>query len=176
MNKIFAKKNIPWFKSDLYFVGDYTVIILSYKLNPFKIECFQPIDQNMDAQVLCSKEICLIERCLFVLSLTPIAINICVKANMKKSIISILQPILDFYQIKANNCGIFLVILIFTKEQFFLNLIKFEKQNSGNCVLNINDSCSSIDSQHILVVHKQQTTCILFFLNLIYIIFYCCLC
>lgn len=25
MNKILSKKNIPWYKSDLYFVGDYTV-------------------------------------------------------------------------------------------------------------------------------------------------------
>ncbi|CAF0758450.1 unnamed protein product [Brachionus calyciflorus] len=120
LSKIFTKKNIPWYKCDLYFVEDYS-----------------PIDPNMDAQVLGSKEISLVERSLFALSLIPIAINLCVKANMKKTIGSILQPILDFYQIKNTNCGLFL-------------------QNSGNCPLNINDLCSSIDGQHILVVHKQQ--------------------
>ncbi|CAF0915606.1 unnamed protein product [Brachionus calyciflorus] len=120
LSKIFHKKNIPWYKCDLYFVGDY-----------------KAVDQNMDSHVLCSKEICLVERSLFVLSLIPIAINLCVKANMKRTLGSVLQPILDYYQIKTLNCGIFL--------------------NPGNLSVNLNDSCSSIDGQHILVVHKQQS-------------------
>lgn len=95
LNKIFIKKNIPWYKCDLYFVGDYS-----------------QIDQQMDAQLLGSKEICLVERCLFVLSLIPIAINLCVKSNLKKTIGSILQPILDSYQIKTNNSLIYLVNFI----------------------------------------------------------------
>lgn len=69
----------------------------------------KPVDQQMDAQVLGSKEICLIERSLFVLSLIPIAINLCVKANLKKPISTIIQPILDFYQIKLEKCTIYLV-------------------------------------------------------------------
>ena len=63
----------------------------------------------MDASQLGSKEICLVERSLFVLSLIPIAINLCVKANLKKTIGTILQPILDSYQIKSTNIAIYLV-------------------------------------------------------------------
>jgi len=120
LSKIFMKKNVPWYKCDLYFVEDY-----------------QPVDQQMDAQVLGSKEICLIERSLFVLSLIPIAINLCVKANLKKPISTIIQPILDFYQIKLEKCTIYL--------------------NSANMILNLNDLCSTIDGQHVLIAHKNQT-------------------
>ena len=94
--KIFSKKGVPWYKCDLYFVGDYSII-----------------DSQADAQMLGSKEICLVERCLFVISLIPIAINLCVKANMKKTIASVLQPILDSYQIKSNIVTIYLVNIFF---------------------------------------------------------------
>ena len=63
----------------------------------------------MEAHLLGSKEIVIAERSLFILSLIPIAINLCVKANKKKNIIKVLQPILDHYQIKTNNCIIYLV-------------------------------------------------------------------
>jgi hypothetical protein len=65
----------------------------------------------MDAQHLGSKEICLVERCLFIISLIPISINLCVKSNLKKSIHSTIQPILEFYQIQTNNCSIHLVCI-----------------------------------------------------------------
>lgn len=63
----------------------------------------------MDADVIASKEICLVERCLFALSLIPIAINLCIKANHKKCIGNILQPILDLYQVDTSECAIYLV-------------------------------------------------------------------
>lgn len=91
----------------------------------------------MDSQSLGSKEIYLEERCLFALSLIPIAINICVKANLKKSINSVLQPILDSYQIKNTNCAVYL--------------------NSANYTLNLSELCATIDNQHVLVVHKHQS-------------------
>jgi hypothetical protein len=119
LNKIFIKKNVPWFKCDLYYVGDY-----------------QSIDPQMDAQFLGSKEICLIERCLFVISLVPISINLCVKSNLKKSINSTIQPILEYYQIQTNTCVIHL--------------------NSGNFSINLKDPCSCIDNQHLLIVNKHQ--------------------
>ena len=97
LSKIFLRKSVPWYKCDLYFVGDYSLI-----------------DSQADAQILGSKEICLVERCLFVISLIPIAINLCVKANSKKTIASALQPILDSYQIKSSSVTIYLVnILLF---------------------------------------------------------------
>ena len=97
----------------------------------------QPVDQQMDSQALGTKEIYLEERCLFALSLIPIAINICVKANLKKSINSVLQPILDSYQIKNTNCAVYL--------------------NSANYTLNLSELCATIDNQHVLVVHKHQS-------------------
>ncbi|RNA12906.1 regulator of G- signaling loco-like isoform X1, partial [Brachionus plicatilis] len=126
LSKIYIKKNLPWYKSDLYFVGNYSTV-----------------DQNMNAQILISKEICLVERSLFVLSLIPVAINLCIKANMKKPINLVLQPILDHYQINMSSCSIFLL------------------QNSGIQNLNLNDFCSSIDYQNVLVVHKQPSNRIL---------------
>jgi hypothetical protein len=125
LSKIFHKKNLPWYKCDLNFVGDN-----------------QPINQFADAQILGSKEIYLSERSLFVLSLTPIAINLCVKAPLKRPIHQILQPILDSFQIKTNNCIIYM--------------------NSTSNSLNLNDLCSVIDNQHVLTVHKHQTNCIFF--------------
>lgn len=73
----------------------------------------------MDAEMISSKEICLVERCLFALSLTPIAINLCIKASYKKCIGVILQPILDLYQIDTSECAIYLVCSLF----LFLYLI-----------------------------------------------------
>ena len=90
--KIYHKKQISWYKCDLYFVSDYL-----------------PIDPYGEAIQLCSKEIYLEERCMFVLSLIPIAINLCVKANYKRTIQSVLQPILDLYQISSSNCAVYLV-------------------------------------------------------------------
>lgn len=116
----------------------------------------------MDAQVLGSKEICMIERCLFVLSLIPIAINLCVKASLKKPIVSILQPILDFYQIKTEKCAIYLV-----KKNTFANnsslKIHIDEsiqtiKNSAGVTLNLNELCSTIDGQHVLIVHKHQAS------------------
>ena len=106
-----------------------------------------------------SKELCLVERSLFALSLIPIAINLCIKANYKKTIISILQPILDSYQIKTSNCVIYLVNCPSEK------VVNDEKasnyglhfKNSAGCLLNMNDLCSSIDNQHVLIVHKHQS-------------------
>ena len=63
----------------------------------------------MDADTIASKEICLVERSLFALSLIPIAINLCIKSSYKKCIGVILQPILDFYQIDTTECAIYLV-------------------------------------------------------------------
>lgn len=109
----------------------------------------------MDSQSLGTKEIYLEERCLFALSLIPIAINICVKANLKKPISAILQPIFDYYQIKLSNCAIYL--------------------NSANYTLNLADLCSTIDCQHVLVVHKNQSNRNILSLSLIslYIIVVC---
>ena len=73
----------------------------------------------MDAEMISSKEICLVERCLFALSLTPIAINLCIKASYKKCIGVILQPNLDLYQIDTSECAIYLVCSLF----LFLYLI-----------------------------------------------------
>jgi hypothetical protein len=75
----------------------------------------------MDAEILASKEICLVERCLFALSLIPIAINLCVKTSFKKCIGVILQPILNFYQIDTSECAIYLVCL---REQFKIYFFK----------------------------------------------------
>jgi len=63
----------------------------------------------MDSDMIASKEICLVERSLFALSLIPIAINLCIKSSYKKCIGVILQPILDFYQIDTTECAIYLV-------------------------------------------------------------------
>lgn len=118
--KIYNKKHINWYKCDLYFVDDH-----------------QLIDPYGDAiQLLSSKEIYLEERCLFVISLIPIAINLCVKANYKKTIQSIIQPILDMYQINLINCAAYL--------------------NSNASILNVSDFCSIIDNQHVFIVHKNQ--------------------
>lgn len=119
LKKIFQKKQIPWYKCDLYYVDEEIVV-----------------DQHVDSQLVGSKEICLVERSLFVLSLIPIAINVCVKASMKKPLSFILKPILDSYQIKTSDCAIFL--------------------NSTTILLNLADLCSSIDNQNVLVVHKTQ--------------------
>jgi hypothetical protein len=74
----------------------------------------------MDAEILASKEICLVERCLFALSLIPIAINLCVKTSFKKCIGVILQPILNFYQIDTSECAIYLVCFkIIVQYMFF---------------------------------------------------------
>jgi hypothetical protein len=70
--------------------------------------------------MLGSKEITIAERSLFILSLIPIAINLLVKANKKKNINFVLQPILDRFQIKSNNSIIYLVSLHF---QFFYFII-----------------------------------------------------
>lgn len=68
------------------------------------------VDQYNDSQIIGSREICIVERCLFALSLVPIAINVCIKASFKKTVTSILKPILDSYQVKSSDCAIFLVI------------------------------------------------------------------
>ena len=109
-----------------------------YLFFPFKL-----IDPYGDASQLCSKEIYLEERCLFVISLIPIAINLCVKANYKKTIQSILQPILDMYQINLNTCAAYL--------------------NSNASILNFADLCSVIDNQHVFIVHKHQSNRNLFY-------------
>ena len=80
----------------------------------------------MDADTIASKEICLVEKCLFALSLIPIAINLCIKANYKKCIGKILQPILDLYQVDTSECAIYLVIYPFN---FNLKLIYFNLNN-----------------------------------------------
>ncbi len=120
LKKIFNKKQIPWYKCDLYYVDENNVV-----------------DQHVDSQVIGSKEICLVERCLFVLSLLPIAINVCVKASFKKTIGSVLKPIFESYQIKIPDCSIFL--------------------NTTNTSVNLLDFCSNLDNQNILVIHKNQT-------------------
>ena len=121
LSKIYHKKQIPWYKCDLYFVNDH-----------------KPIDPYADALQLCSREVYLKERCLFIISLVPIAINLCVKANYKQTIQSIIQPILDMYQIGINTCNAYL---------------------NNYSILNLNDSCSVIDNQHVLIVNKHQANC-----------------
>jgi len=118
--KFYTRKQILWYKCDLFFVQDY-----------------QPIDQQSDASQLINKEIYLEEGCLFVLSLTSIVINLCIKASFKKTIHAILQPIFDFYQINLAVSAIHL--------------------NDARAILNLNEPCSIIDNQHVLVVHKQQS-------------------
>jgi hypothetical protein len=44
----------------------------------------------------------------------------------------------------------------------FLFIFYFKTQNSANCQLNLEDYCSIIDNQHILLVHKQQSNSINF--------------
>jgi len=93
LSKFYTRKQIPWYKCDLYYVHDY-----------------QPIDQQSDASQLINKEVYLEEHCLFVLSLTSIVINLCIKASFKRNIHAILQPIFDFYQINLATSAIHLVI------------------------------------------------------------------
>ena len=112
----------------------------------------------MDAALIGSKEICLVERSMFALSLTPISINLCIKANYKKTIISVLQPILDMYQIKMSNSVIYMVNCSSEKliEEKQTNLC-LNFKNATGCVLNLNDMCSTVDNQHVLIVHKHQS-------------------
>jgi hypothetical protein len=113
LSKFLEKKKLLWYKCDFYFIGDNQVFIkffnLIIQILILNRKIMKPIESYMDSQVLCSKEICIFERSLFILSLIPISINLCIKANKKKNINTVLQPIFDHYQIKSNNCLIYLV-------------------------------------------------------------------
>lgn len=122
--KIFNRKQLPWYKFDIFIANEQSQHL---------------IDPYSDSIVLSGREVLLEERCVFVLSLTSIVINLCVKTNYKKTIQSVIQPILDIYQISLSNSTIHL--------------------NSELGPLNLNETCAMIDNQHVLVIHKNQSNC-----------------
>jgi hypothetical protein len=122
--KIFNRKQLPWYKFDIFMIDEQSQHL---------------VDPYSDSIVLSGKEVLIEERCVFVLSLTSIVINLCIKTNYKKSIQSVIKPILDVYQISLSNSTIHL--------------------NSELGPLNLNETCAMIDNQHVLVIHKNQSNC-----------------
>jgi hypothetical protein len=120
LTKIYNKKQIPWYKCDIYCADN----------NKY-------IDQQLDSSVIAAKDINLEEKCLIVLSLISIAINLCIKVKPTKMILTTLKPIFDMYQINLLDNLIYL--------------------NSTKCTLNLYETCAKLDNQHIFVIHKQQS-------------------